>query len=174
MAAQTLTNVGIWIAGIDYSGVSNTISGEFAADAPEATHFRPPGGYRVRVAGGLKTSSFSFDGYVDDASPAVELWEDLAGEESVMVVPAGFNAGDLAYVIPVTVSAHMPIGASIGDLAALSYASEGNGQPDRARVFDVREGVTADVTASRVQLGEVAAGRDLPHMGPHSAERGHG
>ena len=44
-----------------------------------------------------------------------------------MIVPAGQDAGDVAYIVPVAVSGH-ELGGSIGELLAFTYAAEGDGQ----------------------------------------------
>ena len=77
-----------------------------------------------------------------------------------MVTPAGMSAGDVAYIVPITVSGHQ-LGGSIGDLLAFTYAAQGDGQPYRVQVFDVREGVAADVTGGRLEVGPVAADETL-------------
>ena len=161
----TLTDVGIWIAGLPYDFVTNEVSLEATADAPEATTFgdAKAHGYRVRAAGGLKSATFSLAGFVNTSYPAQELarFDSLGTEKSVMVVPDGEDPGDVAYVIPVAVTAHSPLQGSIGDLAAFAYAAEGDGRVVRAQVFDVREGVTADNVTARVNLGPILAGETL-------------
>ena len=57
MATLVLRDVGVWIDGLDMAGVSNSVSLELTADAPEATVFKQR--TRRRVAGGLKTSARS-------------------------------------------------------------------------------------------------------------------
>ena len=171
MAKQVLTDVGIWIGGVAYDFVSNAVSLEATADAPESTTFRN-GGWRDRAEGGLKTCAFTLSGYVDTEGPGAESFESLADDRDVMVAPEATMApGDVAYVIPVTISSHSPLSGSIGDLAAFAYAAEGDGQPYRAQVLDIREGVTADVTGGRVQLGAVAAGQTF-RVWVHVARRG--
>ena len=139
MAKQVLTDVGIWIDGINYDFVSNAVSLEATADAPVSTTFRN-GGWVDRAEGGLKTCAFTLSGYVDTVGPHAEQFESLADNRDVMVAPEATMApGDVAYVVPVAVSAHTPLSGSIGDLAAFAYAAEGDGQPYRARVLDISE-----------------------------------
>ena len=159
MPEQVLTDVGIWIDGLAYAFVSNSVSFEGSADAPEKTTFK--GEWRRRAAGGLKTASFSLDGFVDTAGPDAERFEALGDGQSVMVVPAGETPGELAYIIPVTVSAHTPLAGAVGDLATFSYAGEGDGQPARAQVVEIRENIHANHTSSQVQLGAILAGQRM-------------
>ena len=77
-----------------------------------------------------------------------------------MVVPAGMDAGDVAYVVPVAVSSHQ-LAASIGELLAFTYAAVGDGRLTRAQVFDIRENVTSDNVTPRVNLGPIATGETL-------------
>ena len=144
------------------------------ADAPESTTFADAKAHlhRTRAAGGLKGATFSLAGFVDTSYPAQELarFESLGTEKSVMVVPDGEDPGDVAYVIPVAVTAHSPLQGSIGDLAAFAYAAEGDGRVVRAQVFDVREGVTADNVTARVNLGPIARGRDSGSLGTRNPE----
>ena len=76
-----------------------------------------------------------------------------------MVVPAGQAGGDVAYIVPVAVSAHSPLGGGVGELAAWTYAAEGDGPAFRAHVLDIREGVTADTSPPHYELGAVASGQ---------------
>ena len=149
MPSKVLKDVGIWIDGRDYSGVTNEVSGpELTVDTPENTTFRPAGGYRTMATGGLKASALSMGGFFDSAlANDAEHFDSLATKNIVTLAPAGVTPGEVAYVVPVTTSAHS-LGGSVGDLEAFSYAAVGNAEVYRAQVFDVREGVTADnVTA---------------------------
>ena len=158
MAEQTLKDVGIWIEGVSYAGVSNSVSLDLSADTPESTVFK--GEWRRRAEGGLKTTAFSLEGFFHTDGPDAEQFDSLADERSVMIVPAGQDAGDVAYVVPVAVSGH-ELGASIGELLAFTYAAEGDGRPFRAQVFDIREGVTSDNVTTRVNLGAILTGETL-------------
>ena len=160
MAELTLTDAGIWIEGRSYSGVSNQVTLELSADAPTKTTFGD-GGNMTRAAGGLKTSAFSLEGYYDTVGPDADQFASMGAARSVMVVPDDMTAGAVAYVVPVTVGAYTPLAGTVGELAGMTYASEGNGAAVRAQVMDVREGMDADATTTRVQLGTVAAGETL-------------
>ena len=149
MAEQTLKDVGIWIEGVSYAGVSNSVSLDLSADTPEATVFK--GEWRRRAEGGLKTTAFSLEGFFHTDGPDADQFDSLADERSVMIVPAGQVPGDLAYVVPVAVSGH-ELGGSIGELVAFTYAGEGDGRPFRAQVFDIRENVNSVVIPPRRQL----------------------
>ena len=105
-------------------------------------------------------SDFSLEGFFNTVGHDASQFASLGKEEVVMVVPAGMAAGNVAYIVPVDVSGHQ-LGGSVGDLLAFTYSGEGDGQPYRAQILDVREGVTADVTGGRVQLGAVAADETL-------------
>ena len=164
MAEQTLKDVGIWIAGRSYAGVSNSVSLETSADTPESTNFA--GEFRTRAEGGLKTSALSLEGFFHTDGPDAEQFASLGDERSVMIVPAGQVAGDLAFVVPVAVSAHSPLTGSIGELAAFSYAAEGDGQPFRAQVLDIRENLQSNTVTTRQQLGAIPAGQIL-HVWVH-------
>ena len=157
MPEQVLTDCGIWIAGLDFAGVSNSVSADFSVETPESTTFAS-GGWRERAEGGLKTATFSIEGFYDDLD--AEQFESLGSEPSVTVAPVGEDFGDLAYIIPVAVSAHSRNGG-IGELLAMSYAAEGNGAPSRAKIFDVRDGIDTDVTSTRRQLGALSAAQTL-------------
>ena len=50
---------------------------------------------------------------------------------------------------------------SIGELLAFTFAAAGDNAPSRAQVFDVRDGVGADVSSSRRQIGAVAAAETI-------------
>ena len=125
MAEQVLTDVGIWIDGVDYAGVSNSVGIDLTAAAPVSTRFK--GGWVRRAAGGLKTAALSMEGFLDTDGPGAAQYASLGTEKSVMIVPAGQVAGDVAFVVPVAVSAHSPLGGGVGELAAWTYAAEGDG-----------------------------------------------
>ena len=156
MPEQVLIDVGIWIEGSDYAGVSNSVGLEVSAETPEKTVFKDE--WRTRAEGGLKSASFSLAGFFDDRDEA--QFESLGTERSVMVVPAGMTAGDVAYVVPVAVSGHQ-LNGSVGDLLAFTYAAEGDGPAYRAQVMDVQQLVTADATTTRLNLGPIATGETL-------------
>ena len=82
-----------------------------------------------------------------------------------MVTPSGDQPGDVAYIVPVVASSHAP-GASVGELLAFTYASEGNGPTARAQVLDIREGVTADTVSPHLEVGAVASGQRM-HVWVH-------
>ena len=159
MAEQVLKDVGIWIDGVDYAGVSNSVGIDLTAAAPVSTRFK--GGWVRRAAGGLKTAALSMEGFLDTDGPGAAQYASLGTEKSVMIVPAGQVAGDVAFIVPVAVSAHSPLGGGVGELAAWTYAAEGDGPASRAQVLDIREGVTADNVTARVNLGPIATGETL-------------
>ena len=105
MPEQILIDTGIWIAGRDYSGVSNAVSLVPTAATPEKTVFK--GGWKEFAEGGLKTAAFSMEGFFDTADGSDEaLFASLGGERSAMLVPAGQDAGDVAWIVPVRASGH--------------------------------------------------------------------
>ena len=151
MPETVLTDVGIWIDGIAYDFVSNSVALDVSADTPETTTFKAARlGWRTRAPDGLKSADFSLEGFFNTEGTDEDQFDTLGKERSVTVTPAGISPGDVAYIVPVDVSGHQ-LGGSIGDLLAFTYAAEGDGQPDRAQLLDVREGVTADVTGGRLQ-----------------------
>ena len=153
MAETVLIDCGIWIDGNDFAGESNEVGFAPEVDTPEDTNFKS-GGWREYVEGGLKTSGVTLGGFFNTLD--AERFDSLGNERTVMLVPAGQSAGDVAWVVPVRVSSHGNSG-SVGELLTFAYAAQGDGLPYRAQVLDIREGVTADVTAGRVQIGAVAA-----------------
>ena len=163
MAEQVLTDVGIWIAGVSYAGVSNSVGIEVSADTPEKTVFKDE--WRTRAEGGLKTSKFSLDGFFDTVITDEAQFASLGTERNVMVVPAGMTPGALAYIVPVTVSGHK-LSGSVGDLLAFTYASEGDGQAYRAQVMDIRDSLTVLTPSTRLDLGPIATGQTL-HLWVH-------
>ena len=156
MPPLVLKDVGIWIDGLSYAGVSNAINLEVSADTPEKTVFK--GGWITRAEGGMKSAAFSLDGFFDDTDAA--QFESLGNERSVLAVPAGMTAGEPAWIIPVAASAHA-LSGSIGELFGFAYAAEGDGPTVQAQVFDIRENVTADVITPRLNVGAVLAAQTL-------------
>ena len=160
---QVLRNVGIWISGEDFAGVSNAVGLDPSAEYPESTNFASDG-WREFAEGGLKVVGFTLDGFFD-ADQDEAQFASLGTEKSALVVPAGQDPGDVAYVVPVAVSAHS-VSGSIGDLLAFTYAAEGDGALVRGRVLDIREGVTADTAPPHLELGAVASGERI-HVWVH-------
>ena len=133
-------------------------------DTPENTTFKS-NGWREYAEGGLKTSGVTLGGFFNTLDAA--RFESLGNERSVMLVPAGQSAGDVAWIVPVRVSSHGNSG-SVGELLTFAYAAQGDGLPYRAQVLDIREGVMAAATSPRFQLGALAAGETLElfaHLG---------
>ena len=158
MPPQVLRDVGIWISGEDYAGVSNAVGLDPSAEYPDSTNFASDG-WREFAEGGMKVVGFTLDGFFD-ADHDESQFAALGTEKSVLVVPAGQAPGDVAYVVPVAVSAHS-LSGSIGDLLAFTYAAEGDGALSRGQVMDIREGVTADAVTPRLDVGPVSAARTL-------------
>ena len=157
MPPQVLKDVGIWISGEDFAGVSNAVGVDLTMDTPESTNFASAGWREYE--GGLKVASFTLDGFFD-ADHDEAQFAALGTEKSALVVPVGQDAGDLAYVVPVAVSAHS-VSGSIGDLLAFTYAAEGDGPLVRAQVFDIRENVAGPTQSTRLRLGAVPSGQTL-------------
>ena len=156
MPKQTLTDVGIWIQGDSYAGVSNSIGLDLTADAPESTNFASRR-HREFEAGGLKTSTFSLEGFFDAEETDEQQFDSLGNERSVMVVPAGMDPGDVAHLAPIEASAHA-LSGSIGDLFAFTYAGQGDGRPFRAVVMDIRDGIDSNVDQARQDFGAIPVG----------------
>ena len=158
MAELVLKNVGIWMNGQSYAGVSNQVGIELSADAPESTTFA--GEWRTIAEGGLKSAAFSMEGYYDAEDADGLLFDSLAEARSAMVVPAGMDAGDLAYVVPMSATAYT-IPGSIGELLGFTFAGEGDGATKRAQVFDIRDNQTVDNVTARVNLGPILTGETM-------------
>ena len=101
------------------------------------------------------------EGFYDTTGPDGELFESLGNEKSVMIVPDGDSPGDVAHIVPVTVSGYTPLSGSVGDLAAFSYAAQGDGIPYRGRVLEIRENIHSNHTSNQVQLGAIPAGQRM-------------
>ena len=163
MPERILTDVGVWISGLSYAGVSNSVGIELTADTPESTRFKGNAGWRTRAEGGLKSAAFSLGGFFDDRD--ADQFASLGTERSVMVVSDGMAAGDVAWIIPVAVSGHQ-LSGSVGDLLAFTYAAEGDGAAVRAQVLDIRENLRSPTTITRRQLGAIPVGENL-HVWAH-------
>ena len=154
-----LKNVGIWIEGIDIAGVSNSVGLPVTAATPESTTFKNDG-WMDHEAGGLKSSAISYAGYVPLSEIDMEMFESLATKGISTIAPIGNAPGNVAYVVPYVESEFAQSG-SIGELLAFTFAAAGDNAPSRAQVFDVREGVGADVSSSRRQIGAVGAAETI-------------
>ena len=163
MAQKVLTNVGVWIDGHDFAGVSNKAEFELSADAPDSTPYKNSS--RRRTAGGLKTFPFSLEGFHDIGVIDAFQLNSLGGPGNVLLVPDGENPGDPCYVLPLQVTGFAPVG-TIGELMTYAYAGEGRGMPYRAQVLDIRDGVSADTVAPHYELGDLASGESI-HVWVH-------
>lgn len=152
MAKTVLADVGVWIAGESYAGVSNGVTLDASATAVEATTI---GDEWREFLGGLSSSAFSLEGFFDDRDE--DQFDSVAAARSVMVVPDEMDPGDVAYIVPVTVSAHN-LSGSVGEMFAFSYASQGDGRPFRGRVMDIREGLDAGVNQTLQDFGAIPSG----------------
>ena len=113
---------------------------------------------------GSSPRPFSLDGFFDDTD--ADQFASLGNERSVLAVPDGELAGDVAWVVPVAASGHA-LSGSIGDLLAFAYAAEGDGQTYRAQVMDIRENLQSDTNSTRLHLGPIPAGETL-HVWVHA------
>ena len=154
MPEQVLVDVGVWLDGRDLAGVSNTVSLSLEAEAPENTNFKSE--WRERAAGGLKTSTFSLEGFYDTGDIEAAQFEALGKAGAALLVPAELSPGAVAHIVPYQ-NVSYEIGAAVGELLTFTAAGEGRGQPYRAQVLDISEGVTADTETSHIELGAVAA-----------------
>ena len=102
--------------------------------------------------------TLSLDGFFDETDAA--QFESLGNERSVLAVPDTMLAGDVAWIVPVAVSAHA-LSGSVGELFGFAYAAEGDGPTVRGQVMDIREGLTADAVTPRLDVGPVSAARTL-------------
>ena len=157
MAETVLIDCGIWIDGNDFAGESNEVGFAPEVDTPENTTFKS-NGWREYAEGGLKTSNVTLGGFFNTLD--AERFASLGNERSVMLVPAGQSAGDVAWVVPVRVSSHGNSG-SVGDLLGFAYAAQGNGLPHRAAVMDIRNNITATTQTTRLDLGALPGGQTL-------------
>ena len=158
MAEQVLVDVGVWLDGRDLAGVSNTVSLSLEAEAPEKTSFKNE--WRERAAGGLKTATFSLEGFYDTGDIEAAQFEALGKAGAALLVPAELSPGAVAHIVPYQ-SVSYEVGAAVGELLTFTAAGEGRGQPYRASVLDIREGITSDDVSTRVNLGPIAAGETL-------------
>ena len=158
MPEQVLRNVGIWIDGRNMAGVSNSVGTTLEAEAPESTSFADE--WRTRSEGGLKTAGLTLEGWYDRGEIDAAQFSSIGEDGSAMIAPAGQTPGAVAHIVPYAASA-FELGASVGELAAFTFAGEGNGEPVRAQVLDVRENETADDTTTRLNLGAIATGETL-------------
>ena len=150
-----LKNAGLWIGGYDFAGVTNEVNLSAGAVAQEADviandwkDYEP----------GLLFSSMSLQGLFRNTD--AKQFSSIAQEEMMLVVPAGQAPGGVGYVVPFIASGH-ELAGSIGELLAFSYATQGKGEMFRAQVMDIRKGVTADVSSTRLNLGPILTGETL-------------
>ena len=99
MAETVLIDCGIWIDGNDFAGESNEVCGS----PPEVDTFprTPPSSQTAgasMIEGGLKTSGVTLGGFFNTLD--AERFDSLGNERTVMLVPAGQSAGDVAWVVP--------------------------------------------------------------------------
>lgn len=151
-----LRDPGIWISGYSFAGESNEVSLDLSADTPENTKFGSE--YRTMAPGGLKSSTFSAEGFMDELDTVA--FDSLGDERGVMVIPGSHFAGSVAYIVPVSISGHN-VGAAIGELVAFNYAATGDGAVVRAQTFDVRHNLSGSPRSTRQQLGAIPAGQTL-------------
>ena len=151
MAKLTLTNVGIWAGGIDVAGTFNSVSMELSADLQESTTFAD-GDWRRRADSNLKNSMLSFEGYYEEDLDGV-LFDALGDPRIVAITPDGHTPGDLAYILHQTVGAYS-VSGSVGEMLAVTWATEGNGQPFPVDTMLVQQGITStEIAAGTVELG---------------------
>ena len=94
MPETVLTDVGIWIDGIAYDFVSNSVALDVSADTPETTTFKAARlGWRTRAPDGLKSADFSLEGFFNTVGTDQDQFDTLGKERSRHGDPCRHVAG---------------------------------------------------------------------------------
>jgi hypothetical protein len=158
MSSLVLNDARILVAGHDFSGQSNAVALEYAAEMLDETTFGNTtrinrGGLRSVVASVAGNWDASATTSVDPASFARIGTADLP----VSIVPQGATVGNLAYLMR-TIAAKYETGTEVGNLLPFSLSLEGSGGQPLVRGKLLHTGsATGNVTGTAFELGDVAA-----------------
>lgn len=116
---------------------------------------------------GLHTVSISASGFAqhDSASPLVDdvLSADVGVSDSVITMGGNVagTEGDILYTAQGLVVSYQPFGTSIGDLSGFALSAEGSGGWYRGKLMAAKAARTATGTSTGLQLGTIAATKDM-------------
>lgn len=157
MASTVLNDAQIFLAGHNFSGQSNAVAVEYAADAKDGTTF----GNDTRInAAGLKSAVGNFSGFWDSSdTTAVDpvVFARIGTADLPLVIAQDGAVGDVAYLKRVMLGEYGMDG-QIGELLPFSVTFEGtDGHPlVRGKLFH-NASATGNVTGTAIQLGAVSS-----------------
>ena len=160
MAHYVLNNAKLWVDGYDFSGDSNALAINYAADEVEDTHF---GDSTHIFLGGLLNFDAQFEGAIELGTATVEglNFANVGTKNTPFTFGLDTGAdGEIGYTME-ALTAAFNWGATIGEMQtySVSLAASGNRLVRGTIMHNATRTSTANGTAR--QLGAVAAGQSV-------------
>lgn len=160
MAIHKFNDPRIYLGGYAITTDLSTATVSTTAETLDATKFTDT--TRIYI-GGLKTHSLSCEGNQSYGAAEIEniirQQVALSGGTVYTVTPEGGSVGEEAFFGTTLVSAHQPVGGTVGDLHKFTFSGvAANGYPCiKGQLFKAAGSTTSSTTSSAVQLGAVSA-----------------
>jgi len=146
MSHQVLKDTTVYIGGYDLTGDTNSVTLEHGADMVEDTTF---GNDTHGMRSGLKMSSFSMEGHVNNAQSDDALYSQITVEDKPLsVYPLGSAEGNRGYGFLVTVGEFSPLSGAVGELNTYSSSA--------AAMGDLTSGVSDGIQVGAVTSSQKA------------------
>jgi hypothetical protein len=155
MAHIVLKDVSVYAGGYDLTGDTNSVALDYGADMVEDTVFRQD---THGMRAGLKTVSFSMEGYTDGTHTDTALYDQIGLEDlPLTAMTAGPTEGNTAYSFLTAVSEFQPANGAVGEMAAYSASAAAMG--DLIKGYSLANVENADTTGATtgVQAGAATA-----------------
>lgn len=157
MSTFVLTDPSVWVHDVAIHDVAHTVQFATTREAKDATVF----GNTARTnKPGLFTTQVSVQGYADMTGYDADLFDiyDNATTAPISIAPTSAD-GDTAYTMQSLTATLSPLGASVGDMAAVSLEASGTGgvRPVRGLILHPETARTATAVGTGRQLGAVSA-----------------
>jgi hypothetical protein len=155
MASQILSNVRVFMQGVDYTGIVNTAALKLSAEMKEATNFNS-GGFK-EYKPGLLDADLQVSGYADYTGYDSGLYGNVAvADAPIALIPQGGAEQDIAFFLKALQAKH-DFDGKIGDMAAFSIQAQASSDPlVRGQVLH-NAARTAGGNGTIIQAGAVGA-----------------
>lgn len=159
MAHVVLKNVSVFAGGYNLTGDTNSVSLDYGADMVEDTTFgKDTHGMRA----GLKTVSFSMEGYTDGSQTDTALYYEIGFEDlPLTAMTVGPTEGNAAYSFLTAISEFQPANGAVGEMASYSASAAAMGALIKGYSLAYLENEDTTGVTTGVQAGAATAGQTV-------------
>lgn len=159
MAHIVLKDVSVYAGGYDLTGDTNSVALDYGADMVEDTVFGQ-GTHGMRA--GLKTVSFSMEGYTDGDHTDSALYDQIGLEDlPLTAMTEGPTEGNTAYSFLVAVSEFQPANGAVGEMASYSASAAAMGDLIKGYSLANLENATSSGNTTGFQISAVSSSQTV-------------